>query len=100
MTMDIKWSMSSMEDFDIENFEELYQGQYESGAELLRTCKDCGYIIESPSWVEVDWLKTWDGSISYDYIEIGYPEYIQCQLLRHINTKDHIAKLGIIDVYQ
>ena len=61
-----------MEDFDIENFEEMYQGQYESGAEFAeQLCKDCGYIIDIPSWVEVDWQKTWDNALSYDYIEIG-----------------------------
>ena len=64
-----------IEDFDVsavENFEEMYQGQYESGAEFAeQLCKDCGYIIDIPSWVEVDWQKTWDNALSYDYIEIG-----------------------------
>ena len=30
-------------------------------------CKDCGYIIDIPSWVEVDWQKTWDDALSFDY---------------------------------
>ena len=62
-----------MEDYDIENFEEMYQGQYESGAEFaVQICQDCGYITrELPSWVEIDWQKTWDNALSYDYIEIG-----------------------------
>ena len=61
-----------MEDYDIENFEDMYQGQYRSGAEFAeQLCKDCGYINDIPSWVEVDWQKTWDNALSYDYIEIG-----------------------------
>ena len=65
-----------IEDFDVsavENFEEMYQGQYESGADFAeQLCQDCGYITrELPSWVEIDWQKTWDNALSYDYIEIG-----------------------------
>ena len=61
-----------IEDFDvsaIENFEDMYQGQYESGAEFAeQICQDCGYITrELPSWVEIDWQKTWDNALSYDY---------------------------------
>ena len=64
------------EEFDVdsvEHFEEMYQGQYESGAEFAeQICQDCGYITrELPSWVEIDWEKTWDNPLSYDYIEIG-----------------------------
>ena len=57
----------------IEYFDEMYQGQYESGAEFAeQLCQDCGYITrELPSWVEIDWQKTWDNALSYDYIEIG-----------------------------
>ena len=65
-----------IEDFDvsaIENFEDMYQGQYESGAEFAeQICRDCGYITrELPSWVEIDWEKTWENSLSYDYTLIG-----------------------------
>ena len=65
-----------IEDFDvstIENFEDMYQGQYESGAEFAeQLCQDCGYITrELPHWIEIDWEKTWDNALSYDYIEIG-----------------------------
>ena len=61
-----------MEDYDIENFEDAYQGEYESGAEFAEQfCKDCGYITgELPSWIEIDWKATWDRALSYDYIEI------------------------------
>jgi len=64
-----------MEDYDLENFEDMYQGEYESGAEFAeQLCIDCGYIKsyqgDLPSWIEIDWEKTWD-NLSYDYIEIG-----------------------------
>ena len=60
-----------MEDYDIENFEEMYQGQYRNGAEFAeQLCQDCGYINDNiPSWIEIDWGKTWDNSLSYDYYE-------------------------------
>ena len=65
-----------IEDFDVsavENFEEMYQGQYESGADFAeQICQDCGYITrELPSWIEIDWEKTWDNALSYDYALIG-----------------------------
>ena len=64
------------EHFDIdsiEHFEESYQGKYENGAEFAeQLCQDCGYITrELPSWIEIDWQKTWDNALSYDYTEIG-----------------------------
>ena len=60
-----------MEDFDIENFEDMYQGQL-TGAEFAEeTCTDCGYISKDmPSWIHIDWQKTWDNSLSYDYTEL------------------------------
>ena len=67
-----------IEDFDvstIENFEDMYQGQYNSGADFAKQiATDCGYIKsyqgDLPSWIEIDWEKTWD-NLSYDYTEIG-----------------------------
>ena len=66
-----------IEEFDvstIENFEDMYQGQFSMGgaefAEQIAT--DCGYVTrELPSWIEIDWQKTWDNALSYDYTEIG-----------------------------
>ena len=64
-----------IEEFDvstIENFEDMYQGQYDSGAEFAEMiATDCGYISRDfPSWIEIDWEKTWDGALSYDYTEL------------------------------
>jgi len=66
-----------IEDFDvstIENFEDMYQGQYNSGADFAeQIASDCGYIKsyqgDLPSWIEIDWEKTWD-NLSYDYTEL------------------------------
>ena len=64
-----------IEEFDvstIENFEDMYQGQYTGGAEFAEMiATDCGYISrDMPSWIEIDWEKTWDRSLSYDYTEL------------------------------
>ena len=64
-----------IEDFDvstIENFEDMYQGQYDSGADFAKQiATDCGYITRDlPSWIEIDWQKTWDNALSYDYTEL------------------------------
>jgi len=55
----------------VENFEEMYQGQHETGANFAESiCNDLGYIRDLPSWVAVDWEKTWEDALSYDYTEI------------------------------
>ena len=56
----------------IENFEDMYQGQYDSGAEFAEQLAiDCGMVSTGISWVEIDWDKSWD-NLSYDYTQIGY----------------------------
>ena len=69
-----------IEDFDvstIENFEDMYQGQYDSGADFAEQLAiDCGMVSTGISWVEIDWEKSWD-NLSYDYTEIGNG-YIFC----------------------
>ena len=64
------------ENFDVdsvEHFEEMYQGQYESGAEFAeQICQDCGYISNNiPHWIVIDWERTWEANLRHDYIEIG-----------------------------
>ena len=58
----------------VEHFEDMYQGQYDSGAEFAEMiASDCGYVSrDMPSWIEIDWQKTWDNALSYDYTQIGY----------------------------
>ena len=54
---------------DIGNFTDAYQGRYTDGAEFAESIVSECYSMEMPSWVEVDWQKTWDNSLSYDYSE-------------------------------
>jgi len=63
---------SFLEIFDIEsigNLSDAYQGRYTDGAEFAESIVSECYSMEMPSWVEVDWQKTWDNSLSYDYSE-------------------------------
>ena len=55
----------------IGNIEESYQGQM-SGSEFAeQIASDCGYVTRDlPSWIEIDWQKTWDNALSYDYTEL------------------------------
>mgnify|MGYP001269603022 FL=1 len=58
--------------FDIDSIGSLsdaYQGEYESGAEFAESLVSDCYSMDMPSWVEVDWQKTWDNALSYDYSE-------------------------------
>ena len=58
---------------DVANVVDSYQGSYYSGADFAeRLCEDCGYISnDMPSWIEIDWEKTWDKALSYDYTELS-----------------------------
>ena len=66
------------QEFDVDSvdhFEDIYQGQYNSGADFAeQIATDCGYIKsyqgDLPSWIEIDWQKTWDNTLSYDYTEL------------------------------
>ncbi len=58
--------------FDIDSIGSLsdaYQGRYTDGAEFAESIVSECYSMEMPSWVEVDWQKTWDNALSYDYSE-------------------------------
>ena len=60
----------------VDHFEDSYQGEYLSGADFAeQLVSDCGYIgRDIPSWIEIDWVKTWDNTLSYDYTEIVNPD--------------------------
>ena len=58
----------------IDHFEDAYSGEYQSGADFAQEmASDCGYNINIPSWVEIDWQATWE-NLSYDYHEIITPD--------------------------
>ena len=63
-----------IEEFDvstIENFEDMYQGQYNSGADFAEQLAiDCGMVSTGISWVKIDWEASWD-NLSYDYTELS-----------------------------
>ena len=56
----------------VEHFEDMYQGQFTSGGSFAETiASDCGYVSrDMPHWIEIDWEKTWDNALSYDYTEL------------------------------
>ena len=64
------------EEFDVdsvEHFEDMFQGQFTSGGEFAEViASDCGYVSrDMPHWIEIDWEKTWDKALSYDYTELS-----------------------------
>ena len=64
---------SFLEIFDIDSIGSLsdaYMGQYDSGAEFAQSiAEDCGEVPrDMPSWIEIDWEKSWD-NLDYDYTQ-------------------------------
>ena len=59
----------------VEHASEMFQGEYYSGADFAESIvSDCYDTRDYPSWVQIDWEKTWDYALSYDYIitDSGY----------------------------
>ena len=67
-----------MEDLDdngietVEQFEDAYAGQYDSGADFAeQLCDNCGYLSESnlPTFISnhIDWQAVWDCELRHDY---------------------------------
>lgn len=55
----------------LQQFEDSYQGQYESEAQFVeQLLSDC-YQCDLPSWVSIDYQKTWDDALSMDYFSIN-----------------------------
>ena len=61
------------QEFDVdavEHFEDMYQGQYDSGADFAEQLAiDCGMVSTGISLVKIDWEASWD-NLSYDYTEL------------------------------
>jgi hypothetical protein len=54
---------------DLENFEDAYQGEYESGAKFAQELVEgCYGLLDIPSFVSIDWADTWE-NLRYDYCE-------------------------------
>ena len=54
---------------DVEHLSDAYYGQYDSEAEFAENfVSDMGYIQHDlPYWIQIDWEKTWDDGLSWDY---------------------------------
>ena len=52
---------------DLGNFEDAYQGGYESEADFAEQFTTDCYGLDIPSFVIVDWQATWDQGLRYDY---------------------------------
>ena len=54
---------------DVEHLSDAYYGQYRSEAEFAENfVTDMGYAQhDMPYWIAIDWEKTWDDGLSWDY---------------------------------
>ena len=54
---------------DVEHLQDAYYGQYDSEAEFAENfVTDMGYAQhDMPYWIAIDWEKTWDDGLSWDY---------------------------------
>ena len=61
----------------LEQFEESYQGLHQTEGDFVEELLNDCYVNELPTWVHIDYQRTWDDSLSYDYfsIEIGVQGY-------------------------
>ena len=59
----------------LQQFEDSYQGQHDSGADFAeQLCEDCGYLEESnlPMFIQshIDWETVWSNELRFDYFEV------------------------------
>ena len=59
----------------LEQFEESYQGQHDSGADFAESlCNDIGYLQECnlPMFIQshIDWATVWSNELRFDYFEV------------------------------
>ena len=52
---------------DLDNFEDAYQGRYESEAAFTEEFTENCYGLNFPSFIVIDWQATWDQGLRYDY---------------------------------
>ena len=53
---------------DVEHLQDAYHGQFDSEAEFAENfLNDCYGMPDMPYWVAIDWEKTWDDGLSWDY---------------------------------
>ncbi len=54
----------------LEMFEDSYQGQYEDEAQFVEQLLNDCYQSDLPSWVHIDYQRTWDDSLRFDYFSV------------------------------
>jgi len=61
--------MDDMGADDLSDFDEAYQGQFDSGADFAEdTAKEVGDIPKDlPSWIVIDWEASWERNLRHDY---------------------------------
>ena len=53
---------------DVEHLKDAYHGRFDSEAEFAETfVNDCYGLPDMPYWISIDWEKTWDDGLSWDY---------------------------------
>ena len=53
---------------DVEHLNDAYHGRFDSEAEFAENfLNDCYGMPDMPYWVAIDWDKTWDDGLSWDY---------------------------------
>jgi len=53
---------------DVEHLSDAYYGQYDSEQEFAESfVNECYGLPEMPYWIAIDWEKTWDDGLSWDY---------------------------------
>ena len=53
---------------DVEHLSDAYYGQYDSEQEFAENLvSECYGLPDMPYWIAIDWEKTWDDGLSWDY---------------------------------
>ena len=69
-------------DFDIDDIsklEDAYYGQYDSEEEFTENfVNECYGLPDMPTWIAIDWEKTWEDGLSWDYT--FYDGFVFCNL--------------------
>ena len=53
---------------DVEHLSDAYYGQYDSEQEFTENfVSECYCLPDMPYWIAIDWEKTWDDGLSWDY---------------------------------
>ena len=54
----------------LEQFEESYQGLHQTEGDFVEELLNDCYVNELPTWVHIDYQRTWDDSLRFDYFSV------------------------------